>query len=38
MPPTIHMVRGNSTTYEFFKEVLRIIEKGLETFRLLNDA
>jgi len=38
MPPTIHLVRGNLTTYELFKEVLGIIEEGLEAFRLFNDA
>jgi hypothetical protein len=33
MPPTIHVVRGNSTTYKFLEEVLRIID-----LKMLGDA
>jgi hypothetical protein len=37
MPPTVHVLRGTFATYELSEEVLRIIEEGLETFRLFND-
>jgi hypothetical protein len=38
MPTTIHVVRGNSATYELSKEVLGTIEEGFEAFKLLGDA
>jgi hypothetical protein len=37
MPLTVHVLKGNSTTYELSEKVLGIIEEGLEAFRLFND-
>jgi hypothetical protein len=37
MPRIVHVLRGNYATYELSKEVLGIIEEGLEAFRLLDD-
>jgi hypothetical protein len=37
VPLIVHVLRGNSTTYEFSEKVLGIIEEGLEAFRLFDD-
>jgi hypothetical protein len=37
IPPIALAIKNNSTTYELFKEVLRIIKQGIEVFKLLED-
>jgi hypothetical protein len=37
MPLAIHVLGSNFSTYKLSKEVLRIIGKGLEAFRLFDD-
>ncbi len=37
MPLIVHVLKGNFATYELSKDVLRIIKKGLEDFRLLDN-
>jgi hypothetical protein len=35
MPPIAHVVISKSATYKLSEEVFKIIEEGIETFKLL---